>query len=133
MTDDKDPGWVRRRIAADVWKAIAAELWNPSSPTTYLLPEEMGEDPERPLRRRSKEECPPKGFPYRPLTEDEVRAFAQGLGRMTTNARRANEDAHVNANSDAEMVYRVQADANEKALKLLEMVLSGEYPPPDVN
>jgi hypothetical protein len=114
---------VARKIIAEYEEE---HIWEPARPA-HLMEGEMFGDP--PLF--SERVYPEPGFPYRAMSEDEVRVLARGIGQMISNARRAEEDAYRQRDSEMDCYYRGQAQKLHDVLKLLERVLRGTWPRSD--
>ncbi len=134
-TDDPmNPSWTREEQESEVTRKMREivsgfeemSLWEPARPIHLLVEEMFGEPP-----LFSKRVHPGPGFPYRAMTEDEVRVLARGVGQMISNAQKAEEDAFRRSDSEMDCYYRGQATKLLDVLKLLEKVLRGEWPRSD--
>ena len=134
-TDDpKKRKWTSEEARAMVMQTarkIVAEseelsLWQPAPPSHFFEWEMFGEPPPF-----SEKVYPEEGFPYRAMTEDEVRVLARGIGLMASNAHRAEEDAFRQRDSEMHSHYGGQAMKLHAVLKLFARVLRGEWPRSD--
>jgi len=134
-TDDpKKTAWTWEEetnpVAQKAREIIAAyeeeHIWEPARPAHLMEGEMLGEPP-----LFSERTHPEPGFPYRAMTEEEVRVLARGIGQMASNAHRAEEDAYRQQDSEMHCYYGGQALKLHDVLKLLERVLRGTWPRSD--
>ena len=131
MTDDEedpnDPDYIQKKVTRIMLRSLAEaeepSLFNPAPPVHVLYEETFGE-----VRRFSDKERPHSGFPYRAMSEAEVRNFVRGVALMSTNAQLAEEDAYSRHDTEMDCFYRGQADQLFAVLRLLEKVLRKEWP-----
>lgn len=143
MTDEKKPdresdNQRTRSMREEFGKSLLAAMeeaffWAPVQ-KIHLLPWEKSSGPHPPVSRLSAKERPDPHFPYRAMTELEVRAFARGIAALATNGWLAREkEADLYIDEDEEEFYAAQAHNFETVLQMLRRVLENRYPEPGAN
>ncbi len=143
MTDEKTPdresdSQRARRMREEFGDSLLAAMeeaffWAPVQ-MIHLFPWEESSGPHPPVSRLSAKERPDPDFPYRAMTEAEVRAFARGIAALATNAWLAREkEADLYGDEAEEEFYAAQAQNFETVLQLLRRVLESRYPEPGAN
>jgi len=125
--DPDDPDFIQKKVRRIMLEDLARDeepsIFEPSPPFHVLWEETFGE-----VRRFSDKPKLHPDFPYRAMSEAEVRNFARGVALMITNAQLAEEDAHSRHDPEMDCFYRGQADRLHAVLRLLKKVLRKEWP-----